>query len=416
MLRTIAHLLLLSSLAAGCVAGDPLGEQATQLYARGRLDAAAGLLRPAAEQTDRNYVLNNLRLGATALAALDLDEAEAAYLRAWEVINAGGVNQGGRGAGAVLVSEDVKIWKGEPFERAVASFHLGVVYYLRGEYDNARGAFENALFKLRDYADDDADPAEQESDFAAALVMLGRTFQRLGREDLAAANFARAAELQPELAPLADPARHAASNLLLVVDFGYGPRKVGGENGRVAGFAPAPSRGGRIPPPRVLIDGSEAPLADVNRPTYDTLFMAQQRRWQRIDTIRSIKSLAGTGLIAAGAGYGVYRAGQDEFRAQDALISGGLIAAGLLLKAGSQADLRTWEMAPRTTFLLPLRAAPGVREIAVEFPGAGDLRQTWRGVVVPPSGETTLYLRMQRLRPGPFDWPFAPSDPPDAAP
>ena len=69
------------------------------------------------------------------------------------MINSVGVNDGGRTLGAVLVDEKIHIWKGEPFERAMANFYLGLIYYMRGDYDNARGAFENALFKLRDYGE-----------------------------------------------------------------------------------------------------------------------------------------------------------------------------------------------------------------------------------------------------------------------
>src|SRR5207248_11072184 len=133
--------------------------------------------------------------------------AEAAFLKAYEVINSVGVNEGGRSIGAVLVDEKIKIWKGEPYERAMANFYLGLVYYMRHDYNNARAAFENALFKLRDYGEggDRKDEYRRvESNFALACVMLGRCHQRLGRHDLARANFQRAIDLHRWLRPLAD--------------------------------------------------------------------------------------------------------------------------------------------------------------------------------------------------------------------
>src|SRR5205807_8051909 len=153
---------------------------------------AEGRLMPLADKTDENFVLNNCRLGSAALADYDLDEAETAFLKAYEVINSVGVNEGGRSLGAVLVDEKTKIWKGEPYERAMANVYLGLIYYMRHDYNNARAAFENALFKLRDYGEgsdkkDEYRPVE--SNFALACIMLGRCFQRLGREDLARANF-----------------------------------------------------------------------------------------------------------------------------------------------------------------------------------------------------------------------------------
>jgi len=78
-----------------------------------------------------------------------------------------------------------------------------------------------------------------------------------------------------------------------------------------------------------------------------------------------------------------------------------------LLKATSQADIRAWEMMPRTVYLLPLRLSPGRRDVTVNFPGTG-LQQSWRGLIVPDAGEATYYLRINRWWPGPFDWPPPP--------
>jgi hypothetical protein len=136
----------------------------------------------------------------------------------------------------------------------MASFYLGLIYYIRQDYGNARGAFENALFKLHDF-----DPAKQsetdvESNFALASLMLAKSFQHLGREDLARANFDFVRNNNSRLARLADYERNARSNLLLVVDFGYGPRKVRDFDGAIVGFGPLPQEEGSIPWPIVRID------------------------------------------------------------------------------------------------------------------------------------------------------------------
>jgi len=77
----------------------------------------------------------------------------------------------------------------------------------------------------------------------------------------------------------------------------------------------------------------------------------------------------------------------------------------LLLKATSQADVRQWEMLPRTVFVLPLHVPPGTHDLTVSFPHSADIRQTWNHIVVPASGEATYYLRMQRWTNGYHDWP-----------
>ena len=144
----LAVIALTMFLVGGCAVNHEQREadHAVRDYFAGNYARATERLRPAAKKADENFVLNNVRLGSAALVDYDLNEAEDAFLRAYEVINSVGVNDGGRSLGAALVDEKIKIWKGEPFERAMANFYLGLIYYMRQDYNNARGAFENALF------------------------------------------------------------------------------------------------------------------------------------------------------------------------------------------------------------------------------------------------------------------------------
>ena len=226
-------------------------------------------IKPAATKTDENFVLNNDRL-ASAAGALGqtTGTAEGALLNSYEVINSAGVNNGGRSLGAALISENIKVWKGEPFERVMVNFYLGVIYYMRHDYGNARGAFENALFKLRDYGDQDkADQyREVDSNFTLGYLMLAKCYQRLGKDDLAKKNFDRVVALRPDFAPLADPKRNADSNLLMIVDFGRGPEKLANGDGAFVGFRPSPQRAGPIPLPAVMVDGVRVNLENANLP------------------------------------------------------------------------------------------------------------------------------------------------------
>jgi hypothetical protein len=171
-------------------------------------------------------------------------------------------------------------------------------------------------------------------------------------------------------------------------------------DGTLVGLGPTPAEVGPIHEPLVVIDGKDFPLNARNRPPVDLLALAQDRRWQSIDTIRTVKSVVGTGLIAAGA----LDAGNDR-RHDNGAVDLALVGAGLLLKATSQADLRQWEMLPRTVFLLPLKLPPGKHDVTIRFPGAPALRQTWRDLPVPETGEATYYFRIQPGNAGPFSWP-----------
>jgi tetratricopeptide (TPR) repeat protein len=394
-------------LLAGCgpTHAERQAHYAVQDYFIGDYARATAKLKPLAEKSDENFVLNNARLGSAALADSDRDTAENAFLAAYEVINSTGVNSGGRGAAAAVINERLKIWKGEPFEKAMVNYYLGLIYYTRHDYENARAAFENSLFKLRDYGESrnkDDQYRAVESNFALGYLMLAKSFQRLGNEDAARKNFARAVELRPRLQGVADYDRNLKSNVLLVVDYGYGPRRVTSEfDGSFVGFAPRPQDAGPLPGVRVMVDGKPAPApGGTDLPAVDLLALAQDKRWQDIDTIRAVKDIAGSVLLAGG-GYEAYRASRyhNRNRNDDAAIAAGLIAGGLLLKASSQADTRTWEMLPRTSFVIPLTLPPGKHDVTVEFPQSRSTgAQIWREIDAPSEGDTTYYMRIQSAR------------------
>jgi tetratricopeptide (TPR) repeat protein len=378
-------------------------------YEAGDYALAAKKLAPLADKTDENFALNNLRLGSADLARYDLQGAQDAFLKAYEVLNSFGVNNGGRTLGATLVDEKIKIWTGEPFERAMANFYLGLIYYMQHDYNNARAAFENALFKLKDYDDKNDNNKDQfheaDSNFVVATIMLGRCWQHLGRDDLARAQFDAVIKSRPDLEPLANYERNAQSNMLLVVEYGHGPERVTKFDGSILGFAPTPEQVGPIPSPRVEVDGDFVNSHPFHEAPIDLLAMAQDRKWQSIDTIRAVKSAVGTGLIAGGAVEGVRGLNESGSRQRtDLIVGASLLAAGALLKATSQSDIRGWDMLPRTVFLIPLHVPPGTHDVTVEFPRNG-MRQTWHGLVAPEQGDDTYLIHMQRYDSGPFDWP-----------
>lgn len=363
-------------------------------------------LEPLANRPDENYVLNNLRLGSAALAAYDLDEAEAAFLRAYEVLNSGNVNDQNRRTAAVVLKEKIRIWRGEPYERALCNFYLGMIYYQRGDYNNARAAFENALFKLRDYADPDkADHyREVESRFSVALLMLGRSWVMLNRPDLADACFRQVVETYPEFYAIAQRLADRRVNTILFVEFGFAPRKVeGGMDGSLVRFVPTPQSAGEVPRPRIIVDRRAIDSTPFDSMLFDTVVMAQDRLWQSIDTIRVTKSAIGTGLVVGGLGTAIYGANRNDAGTTAAGLA--IAGVGLLLKESSEADTRQWEAAPRGGFLIPLTLAPGKHDIVVTFPDVPHLDQEWIGLDTSAVGDHLYFIRLMPGRFGPFHWP-----------
>jgi hypothetical protein len=227
--------------------------------------------------------------------------------------------------------------------------------------------------------------------------MLARCYQRLGQDDLAAANFKRVVDLQPALQTLADVGLNQKSNVLLVIDYGNGPFKATDGDGAFVGYVPTPAEVGPPPRPDVSVDGIGQDVYNLNYPLVDLIVLAQDRRWQDIDTIRAVKSVLGTGLMVGGA----YEALTAQ-HAGNAAVGLGLIAAGALLKASSQADTRIWEMLPRSTYAIPLTLPPGTHDITVGFPDG--IRQTLKNVAV-GAGERTYYFRTNRYLSVEQPWP-----------
>ncbi len=392
---------LLTLLALGCAAtpNEKRAAHAVDDYLVGDFDSASKRLEPLAKKPDSNFVLNNLRLGSASLHRNDLDGAEAAFLRAHEVIDSFGVNGGSRAMAAVLVHERAKVWRGEPYEQAMANFYLGLVYYIRHDYNNARAAFENAELKLP------TDKFAKSSPFLLAELMRGRALTKLGETEQADATFANVAQNNPALKDLADAQGGEDSNLLLVVEYGQGPERQCIGDGSKLGFYPTPTEAGNLPQPVVRIDGREEGSSATNVPCVDLVQLAQLKDRKSIDRIRSIKSKVGDGLLIAGGAETLHGADAETGGTPADLVAGSaMLASGVLLKAGSHPDLREWEMLPRSIFLLPISTTPGTHEVTIHFPDAPEMDQTWKGIPVPETGEATYLFRVRINDPGPYDW------------
>lgn len=189
---------------------------------------------------------------------------------------------------------------------------------------------------------------------------------------------------------------HRGSNVLVVVDAGHGPRRDTDFDNAILAFRPTPAQVGPPPIPGVLVDNQPYNLGGITQPPTDLVALAQDRRWQSIDTIRTTKSALGTGLLAGGGVMAVKGLGEGRSRMQsDLIIAGSLAAAGLFLKATSQADVREWGVLPRATYILPLTLTPGTHTVTISLSDGST--QTWTNLQAPAQGESTLYLRLHRF-------------------
>jgi len=344
--------------------------EATELYYSGQYRQAAAVLAPLIKKPNSDYVLNNCRYGSCALAGGNLNHAENAFLTAYRIMNSVDTNTGSRVLGAVVLYDGFKVWKGQPFERAMAHYYLGLIFLIKGEYENARAAFQNSLFRLRKYSRPGRSlpPAERfartDSNFTLGYFCLGLCNLKLGHPNLANADFQRAESLKPSLAAVIARMRQPQTNALIFGDYGRGPvRRPAGMYGQQTVFTPAPWQVGP-PPPLVVWDNHHRVRGVGHSAMVNTLALAQEKRWLTMDTIRQAKAVVGTGMILGGlaaSSYGSYHHDQTL-----ALAGLGASLLGAAVAASSQADVRYWQMLPRTVYVAPiqLRSGPNVIRVA----------------------------------------------------
>ena len=364
-------------------------------YYRYDFPTAREELREKAATNDDDVLLNNLRLGLASMADGNRNEAEQSLRRCFDLLSTAGLNKD-RTTASVVLWEGVRIWKGEPFEQALAYYWTSALYAVNGDWDNARAAAANSLFRLTDFGRNltqeslvrkaAADPKALEkytavdTNFALGFLMQAVGADRSGAGG-ATEQFDAALRIDPSLSPVVQILRGRTYDTLLLVDFGRGPRKVAtGPDGAIAEFRDQETA---WPTLSVGVDGVLAgnfPMAcDVNR-------MARDHRWNNLEDVRRAKSFIGNVLLYGGAiatGVGAYN---DSGAA--AIAGVGAMLAGLYLKATAAADTRYCEFAPASIYVVPLQLG-GPREVRLQAGGMP-------GVLVLP-----------RLEPGTLDRPRA---------
>ncbi len=395
--RFCAALLAISFLAAlpACSGNSQRVAQAVSFYYAGQYAQSQQELAPLIKNPNRNYVLNNCRYGSAALAAGNIAQAQQAFLNAYNVINSVNTNTGSRVIGAVVLYDGVKVWKGQPFERAMAHYYLGLTFLMRRDYENARAAFANSLFRLRAYAKNSVGNAGKldrvDSNFVLGYFGLGLCYLKTNRPQLAAAAFQHAQQLDPAIASVVQKLYQPATNTLIFVDYGYGPqRRNRGWYGEQTVFTPTPYQAGPLPLAEAWKNGQPIPgIAQSNM--VDTLALAQDKRWLTMDTIRETKAVVGTGLMAGGLL--VANNGADQDSAGTALAGLGIAALGAALAASSHADVRYWEMLPRAVYVIPTALPSGNNTLQVSIGGATTAR--FSVTIAPHSSCNVFYVRLR---------------------
>ncbi|MBS0195965.1 MAG: hypothetical protein JSR77_04330 [Planctomycetes bacterium] len=415
-----AHILVLfaAALLAGCT--PMLDERLVEATNVGRYGGARVALqkRLTNDRSDRAYILDRMRLLILTLADGSPDAAEEVANQTFSLLSTQGVNAD-RTVSSAVIHESVRIWKGEPFEQAMAYNYIALQKAMRGEWDNARAAASSSLFRLKDFSDNERGLTSEElarkaaakdarapgngdqyldhgyvvakTDFALGYLMNGLANKAIGRDDEASDNFREAASVNPRLDGLARQLIDGQYNTVFVIDYQRGPVKIAyGTDNAFTRFQP------RVTSDERTVSLTVAGGAPVVGPqACDVNAMAAKLMWNNLEDVRRAKSLLGNAMLIGGTAVAI---GSNDDTAKWAGL--GVALAGLLVKASASADTRYCEFLPRSVYVVPVTITQPDCTVSVSV--AGD---TGSGIVLtdmnPPRQDQRMQLRYVRLPPTP---------------
>lgn len=360
--RTVAAMSA-ALLLAGCVAPP-------RPTARNFSRAATAADRAPLPPVERDRVLFDYRAAATALRLGRDDEAKAKLDDA--IARIGGIitnDAAATRARSLFSAESTKTFIGEPYERVMAYYYRGILYWRDGQPDNAR-----ACFRSGQVIDSDPEHANYDADYVLLDYLDGLASAKLAGDGSDA--FSRAQQRAGEKFSLQP--YDVAANVLVFAEYGYGPRKFrGGQYGEQLRFlaADSPTHSARL----VLDDGRRI----VPLPAYDDLgYQASTRGGRVMDHILGNKAVfkattdAASDVALAGSAIALEeshrrdRKGKDDDAAEATAVGLGLL--GIIGKIASsaaqpEADIRQWDNLPQRLSFAALKLPAGAHRGRIEF-------------------------------------------------
>jgi hypothetical protein len=257
-----------------------------------------------------------------------------------------------------FTTENKKTFIGEPYERVMAYYYRGILYWMDGEPDNAR-----ACFRTGQLEDSSSEGEQYNADYVLLDYLDGLATTKLGDDGSDA--FKHAEALSTHFAK--PPPYDKKANVLMFVEFGPGPRKYA--TGRYREELRFNVTESPVHTAMIKADGQTITLGP-----YDDLgFQATTRGGRVMDHVLANKAVfkgatdaVGNAAIVGGviaANSGTQTGGE---------VGLGLIAAGIISKVVSSqttpaADTRMWDNLPRYLSFAAIRLPPGPHTVTVEF-------------------------------------------------
>lgn len=390
-LRTFRVLLAvaLAAILAGCVTPQP----SVVLTGNLMVDGPNAIERGPA----KDKVLWQYRTAAAAMRRCEFEMAKR-YLDD-ALLTLGGIygkDKSARQARSYFHEESKKTFIGEPYERVMAYYYRGILYWMDGEPDNARACFRSA--QLEDAGGGDQSFA---ADYAILDYLDGYATVKLGGDG---SDALKRAESFSKLSKL--PPYNPNANIIFFIEYGRGPTKyAGGEYGEQLRFRDNPSLAKTA---TISVNGQQLTAGACD----DLVYQATTRGGRVMDHVlgnkavfKSTTSGIGDAAIISGA---VLATGQQGRKTVADEVGLGLVAAGLLSKLLSaattpSADIRSWDNLPRYLTFATLELPPGEHTATVEFQDAAGrpLSGMTKTVTinVPSEGDKIVFVSDQSVTP-----------------
>lgn len=283
--------------------------------------------------------------------------------------------------------ESRKVFHGEPYERAMAYFYRGILYWMDGEPDNARACFRNAQL-----IDSDTENRSYAGDYVLFDYLDGFATVKLAGDG---SDALKRAQANAKGIPL--PPYNPKANTLFFIEFGNGPIKYAtGEFNEQLRFREGSSR---VQSVAIKLGDQTATLHP-----YDNLnFQATTRGGRVMDHILANKAVfksttdtAGNVALISGAIVAQNRHTQE---AGLGLLAFGLLSKVVAASTTPAADTRCWQNLPQALTFHALELPPGQHVATVEFLGPDNrpipvLTKTVT-INVAPNRDTVIFLSEQ---------------------
>jgi tetratricopeptide (TPR) repeat protein len=313
----------------------------------------------------RNRVLNHMRAGLAAMELGAFDLAEESFDIA--LLNIESVytdDENAARARSLWYAEGRKDFKGEPYERAMAYYYRGLLYILKGDYENARASFKGGLLQ-----DTMAEQEIYKADFALLIFLEGWSSMMLGDWDMAQESFQEVKKFRPDFET--PPRDH---NVLLIAETGKAPQKMAvGRGGAALGFV----EGHGFLEDSVRFQTSES--AFTGYPMENIFWQANTRGGRQVDHIlegkvnfQETNQVMGQTLTQLSLHTLAMSPRFREDAGMVALVAGviGLVGLGqqaVAERTQTQADTRYWDNLPDRVHVATMKAKDSAQGLKVEF-------------------------------------------------